>query len=319
MLDQNLIDYIKKASSQGISQQTIKDELLKVGWDLATVNEALNHNTTNILHNKSKYPKPLLITSISIIVLILGFIGYKMLFKQDEEIPNQTSPVESHTDKVNNDKNKETEETETVNFEFLDPIANVYPDTYCAMMAKNTDEDLDQDEQIIMSDEQKRIWLECSENYDYSLGEGSTMDLSINEGESKNISRALKVLLCSMEENMKSDTLQNLRKDIISAVDKQKYNDCITHKAIDEKTQKFKDCTKKADTSTQKLITSQCSGYGPTTLGELISCGHREAFVFYGLTDNEIAIILKFQEADKQHLYNYTFNGLLVACLNNKL
>ncbi|HRH32649.1 MAG TPA: hypothetical protein PK720_00640 [bacterium] len=89
MADQNLINYIKEAQGQGITQEQIKDDLLKAGWQAAMVEDGFRAlgsplitplETTAVLEKKKFSPKlirGLIIFGSTIAVLIIAFFVFK--------------------------------------------------------------------------------------------------------------------------------------------------------------------------------------------------------------------------------------------------
>lgn len=80
MVNKAIVDYIQKYHAQGYSLQTLKNFLVKQGYPINEVNEALNYAYKPEHHGKSKFiiflvATIVLVLSISIFLLIISLIG----------------------------------------------------------------------------------------------------------------------------------------------------------------------------------------------------------------------------------------------------
>lgn len=100
MVNKAIVDYIQKYHSQGYSLQTLKNFLVKQGYPITEVNEALNLAYKPEYHGKSKFfiflvAIVVLIVSISLLFLIISFMG------GEEEIANISLNVYGNNSNIN--------------------------------------------------------------------------------------------------------------------------------------------------------------------------------------------------------------------------
>jgi hypothetical protein len=108
MINQQLLDYIKQQSQQGVSNEQIKQSLLSNGWQETDIDETFNKLTkTSIQPKKRKWKKIIFIIIATIVILILVILSIPKilgLFGKDIE-PIDDSDLQIYKVSVADDEN----------------------------------------------------------------------------------------------------------------------------------------------------------------------------------------------------------------------
>lgn len=327
MLDQNLVSYIKESLNQGSIRPDIEKALLSNGWQKEMIDEGFNTIEQKPITPSSALPssnwrainkRPLIIICSIIFILALIFTGYKIYTRPKLEISNKSNPVNTQTpqqdDLLNNVKNND------VGQDVTDPVIattdDPYPDKYCTLVSEAPNSvDLVQSEQVKMTDELQRIWLTCSQKYNYTKDERITNELEIEQTSKEDILKIFKILICKSEEIGKSELYKSLKNTmVIKAIDKQKYESCIANHDEEKNKSKIEECKIKIEPLVKDSISMQCSSEVMGSLRSLIDCSDKEKLISYGLTNSEADVIAK----DKTNYYQIFFNIDLYGCLKGE-
>lgn len=130
LINSSLLNFIQESLKQGLTKESITKSLVDNGWQLGAIEEAflsLGNNLTQLnipevqsieanLTDKKNIKKWLMIGGVTIVIISLGFFGYKMLIKEKSETPQitnleqrkvPTAPVEFIMKNINFEDEKE--------------------------------------------------------------------------------------------------------------------------------------------------------------------------------------------------------------------
>jgi hypothetical protein len=88
MVNQQLLDYIKQQINQGVSRETINNNLIQQGWSGQDLNEAFSTASPNIGSSPQKGKTGLIIGIVIGLVVLCGllFVGWNMMQKKAAEV-----------------------------------------------------------------------------------------------------------------------------------------------------------------------------------------------------------------------------------------